>query len=61
MNHKRILYKCTTILLTIATELSGAVNAESFSLNSVKSIPESFFLPDSTSFFTRNYYSLYPI
>ena len=35
MNNKKILYKCTPVLLTIATGLSGSVNAEGFSLDSV--------------------------
>ena len=35
MNHKKNFYQCTYILLTIATGLSGAVNAEGFSLDSV--------------------------
>ena len=35
MNHKKILYKCTPILLTIVTGLSSTVNAEGFSLDSV--------------------------
>jgi hypothetical protein len=35
VNNKKILYKCTTVLLTITTGLSGAVNAEGFSLDSV--------------------------
>jgi hypothetical protein len=30
MNHNKFLNKCTLVLLTIATGLSGAVNAESF-------------------------------
>ena len=35
MNPKNMLYKWTTVLLTIATGLSGAANAEGFSLDSV--------------------------
>jgi hypothetical protein len=35
MNNKKILYKCTPFLLTIATGLPGAVNAEGFTLDSV--------------------------
>ena len=35
MNNKKILYICTPVLLAIATGLSGAVNAEGFSLDSV--------------------------
>ena len=35
MNHKKNFYQCTPLLLTIATGLSGAVNAEGFSLDSV--------------------------
>ena len=35
MNNKKILYKCTSVLLTIATGLSAAVNAEGFSLDQV--------------------------
>jgi hypothetical protein len=34
MNHKKTLYKCT-FLLTIVAGMSGAVNAEDFSLDSV--------------------------
>jgi Protein of unknown function VcgC/VcgE (DUF2780) len=35
MNHKKILYKCTPLLLSVVAGLSGAVNAEDFSLDSV--------------------------
>ena len=35
MNSKKILYICTPVLLTIAAGLSGVVNAEGFSLDSV--------------------------
>ncbi|MDD5322406.1 MAG: DUF2780 domain-containing protein [Methylococcales bacterium] len=35
MNNKKILYKWSPVLLTIATGLSGAVKAEGFSLDSV--------------------------
>jgi len=34
VNHKKILYKCTPVLLIISTGLSGTVNAEGFSLDS---------------------------
>jgi hypothetical protein len=34
VNHKNTLYKCTPVLLAISTCLSGAVNAEGFSLDS---------------------------
>ena len=35
MNHKKILYKCTPLLLSVVAGLSGVVNAEDFSLDSV--------------------------
>lgn len=35
MNHKKILYKCTLLLLSVMAGLSGAVNAEDLSLDSV--------------------------
>jgi len=35
VNNTKILYICTPVLLTIATGLSGTVNAEGFSLDSV--------------------------
>jgi hypothetical protein len=35
MNHKKILYKCTSFLLSVVAGLSGVVNAEDFSLDSV--------------------------
>ncbi len=35
MNHKKILYKCTPLLLFVVAGLSGAVNAEDFSLDPV--------------------------
>ena len=35
MKTKKILYLCTPVLLTIATGMSGVVNAESFNLDSV--------------------------
>ena len=35
MSHKKYFYQCTYILLTIAAGLSGAVNAEGFSLDSI--------------------------
>ena len=35
MNPKKILYKCPPLLLSVVAGLSGAVNAEDFSLDSV--------------------------
>jgi hypothetical protein len=35
MNPKKIFYKCTPLLLSVFADLSGAVNAEVFSLDSV--------------------------
>ena len=35
MNHKKMLYKCTPLLLFVVAGLSGAVNAEDFSLDPV--------------------------
>lgn len=35
MNHKKILYKCTLLLLSVMAGLSGTVNAEDLSLDSV--------------------------
>ena len=35
MNPKKILYKCTPLLLSVVAGLSGVVYAEDFSLDSV--------------------------